>query len=343
MKHRLPAALLPLMLLLTGCRTGAEQELPTRTTELFAMDTYMTLKASGASAEAALDAASARIRALEEQFSVTSEISDLSRINHSNGMPVPIGNDTAIAVGTALAVGADTDYAVNIALYPLSRAWGFTTGSYQIPSEDTLKQLLPHTDCTKVILNDSVVIVPPACELDLGAVAKGYAGDQVLEVFQRNGIESGIVNLGGNVQALGSRPDGSKWTVGITDPAEPDKMLGTVSVTDCAVITSGNYERYFEGEDGKRYCHIIDPADGCPADNGLSSVTVIGKNGARCDALSTALFVMGPEKAAAYWRKEHSFGMILVTDDGRILVTEDIEPDFKPENGKSTEILHAAG
>lgn len=342
MKHSLSAALLPL-LMLTGCSAGAEQEQPTRTAELFAMDTYMTLKASGASAEEALDKACERIRALEAQFSPGSETSDLSRINHSGGLPVPVGRDTSVAIGTALAVGADTGYALNIALYPLSCAWGFPTDTYQIPKEDTLKELLTHTDCSKIILDDSVVIVPPTYELDLGAVAKGYTGDQVMKLFRDSGIESGIVNLGGNVQTLGNRPDGSQWSVGITDPAAPDSVLGTVDITNCSVITSGSYERYFEGEDGKRYWHILDPADGCPADNGLTSVTVIGDNGARCDALSTALFVMGTEKAAAYWKKEQSFDMILVTDDGRILVTDGIASDFHPADGKTAETLSHDG
>ena len=342
MKYRLLKAVLP-MLLLTGCAAEKAKEPPMRTAELFAMDTYMTLKASGEGAEAALDAASARIRELEELFSVTKEDSELNRINHSGGMPMPVSNDTPVAVGTALAVGRDTDYALNIALYPVVQAWGFTTGSYQIPSEETLRALLVNTDPKRIVLDGNVIFIPPEYQLDLGAVAKGYAGDQVTDIFTQYGITSGIVSLGGNVQALGTKPDGSRWTVGITDPAAPDSLLGTVAAADCAVITSGSYERFFEGEDGRRYWHILDPADGCPADSGLSSVTVIGKNGARCDALSTALFVMGTEKAAAYWKAERNFGMILVTDDGRILVTEDIASDLTTENGRETEVLHGDG
>jgi thiamine biosynthesis lipoprotein len=220
------------------------------------------------------------------------------------------------------------------------RAWGFTTGSYQIPARETLDTLLASADPKRITADGSVVVVPQGYELDLGAVAKGYTGDQVTEIFRQFGLTSGIVSLGGNVQALGTKPDGSKWTVGIADPEKPDSLLGKVEVEDCAVITSGSYERYFEGEDGKRYWHILDPADGCPADNGLSSVTVIGRNGARCDALSTALFVMGTEPAKTYWQKQRSFEMILVTDDGHIFVTEGIASDFRTENGKEAEILH---
>lgn len=339
MKKRLLAAVLPLMLL-AGCVPGGEQEPPTRTADVFAMDTYMTLKASGSRAEPALDAATERIHELETLLSVTRDDSDVSRINRAGGEPTIVAPDTAAVIRTAMDVAADTGNALDIALYPVLRAWGFTTGSYQIPSEETLQALLTHTDPEQITLEDYKVQVPEDYELDLGAVAKGYTGDQILEVFRQYGIKSGIISLGGNVQTIGLKPDGSRWTVGITDPAAPDSLLGKVSVKDCAVITSGNYERFFEGDDGKRYWHILDPANGRPAERGLSSVTVIGQNGARCDALSTALFVMGTDQATAFWREQRGFEMILVTDDGRILATEGIAPDLEVENGKQAEILH---
>ena len=142
------------------------------------------------------------------------------------------------------------------------------------------------------------------------------------------------MNLGGNVQALGSKTDGSKWKVGIQDPEGKEDYLGTLSIKDQAVITSGGYERYFE-EDGKTYHHIIDPRTGYPADSGLLSVTIVSSDGTLADGLSTSLFIMGKEEAIEYWR-DHSeeFDGILETEDGTLYVTEGIAEEFEAKGHK---------
>ena len=165
-------------------------------------------------------------------------------------------------------------------------------------------------------------------ELDLGAVAKGYTGDQLMALLAREGIASAIVELGGNVQALGTKPDGSPWRVAVRDPAG-DGSVGVVEVVDQAVVTSGGYERYFE-EDGVRYWHIIDPATGWPARSGLASVTVVGESGLLCDGLSTALFVMGREGALEHWRQHRDFEAVLVSEDGSVTITAGLEGRFTP-------------
>ncbi len=296
--------------------------------DFFAMDTYISLKACGRDAEAAVSEARDHIYTLEHTFSVTDETSDVWQINHAGGQPVNVSGDTVSVIRTALAMNRESGGAFSISLYPVLKAWGFTTGSYRIPQDSEIRDLLRYTDDTRIVVSDSTVAVPADMQLDLGAIAKGYAGDAVMEIMKRHRIDSAIVNLGGNVQALGSRPDGTAWTVGITDPFAPDSLIGTVAVRDKAVITSGHYERYFIGEDGRRYWHILDPADGRPADNGLASVTVIGVSGTRCDALSTALFAEGTQRAVEHWRESGNFEMILVTSDGGILLTEGIADDY---------------
>ena len=167
---------------------------------------------------------------------------------------------------------------------------------------------------------------PDGMELDLGAVAKGYTGDRVMERFRAAGVTSAIISLGGNVQALGTKPDGSLWQVAVQDP-EGSGYAAVLSVADKAVITSGGYERYFE-EDGKIYWHIIDPATGRPAENGLESVTIAADSGVLADGLSTALFVMGANKAAEYWRTNGGFDFILIDDGGTVTITEGLEDCF---------------
>lgn len=313
-------------ILLCSCQESASAtQQSSATADLFAMDTYMYLSAYGTQVHAALDAASTRISALETTFSVTNATSDVAHINSACGMPTNVSADTIAVLETALKIGAESDGALDITLYPLLRAWGFTTGHYQVPDETTIEELLSKTGFAQVVVSEHQVTVPPSVELDFGAVAKGYTGDAVLEIFRSYGISSALINLGGNVQTLGSKPDGTPWKVGIANPFAPDTQLATIAVSDCAVITSGNYERYFVGEDGTHYWHILDAQTGYPAQNGFISVTVIGKSGVLCDALSTAWFVLGREGAVSDWRRRHSdFEMLCVTEDGTIFVTEGI-------------------
>ncbi len=318
-----------MMPLLTACGNSADT---VHTADLFAMDTYMNIKAYGKDAEAAVTEAEARIRALEQTFSVTNDASDIRKINQADGHPVTVSADTVSVLQTAQEMHHESGGALRISLYPVLRTWGFTTGAYSVPEADEIAELLQNVDDTKISVDSQTVRCPAGMEIDLGAVAKGYTGDAVMEIMQAHHISSAIINLGGNVQTRGSKPDGSAWTVGITDPFAPDSLIGTVSVRDKAVITSGNYERYFTGEDGRRYWHILDPADGYPADNGLVSVTVIGSCGAECDALSTALFVEGTEQAVQHWRRNGDFEMILVTSDGELLLTEGIAADYTAKN-----------
>ena len=157
-------------------------------------------------------------------------------------------------------------------------------------------------------------------------IAKGYTGDQLIRLFRENGVTSALINLGGNVQTVGTKPDGTPWRIGVQSPFG-EGYLGTIEAKDEAVITSGGYERYFE-KDGQIFWHIIDPATGLPAKNGLLSVTVAGESGALCDGLSTALFVMGLEKAAAFWQSSGGFDAVFVTDDGSVYITEGLAERF---------------
>ena len=141
-------------------------------------------------------------------------------------------------------------------------------------------------------------------------------------------MTSGLVNLGGNAQVLGTKPDGSLWRVAVQSPDAEDEYLGVLETKDKAIITSGGYERYFE-KDGVTYHHIIDPSTGYPAENGLISVTIVSADGTLADGLSTSLFVMGKDKAVDYWRTHSDeFDMILLTDDEQLYVSEGIKDSF---------------
>ena len=330
------------ILLISGCsqkKEASDINMTSQTRDVFAMDTFMNMKAYGQNADIALSEAEKRILQLEEELSVTNESSDIWKIDHSDGKSVEVSDDTAIIINKAIEMGGRTGGALDITLYPVLKEWGFTTGDHKVPDEKTLKRLLENVDYSKVNIDGDTVSLPEDVEIDLGALAKGYTGDEIMKSMADNGISSAIVSLGGNVQALGTKPDGSNWKVAVRDPFAPDTDMCIIEISDKAVITSGNYERYFTADDGSVYWHILDPADGYPADNGLVSVTVIGDCGLDCDALSTALFVAGYDGARKLLKSDPSFDLILVSDDHRIYYTEGIADCFTNISSMEAEVI----
>lgn len=297
----------------------------------------MSMKAYGDNAQKALDDSRELIMRLESELSVTDEGSCIYELN-KNGKGT-VTDSAAVLINKAVEIGDRTGGALDISLYPVLKEWGFTTEDYHIPDDKILADLLSDVDYKSISISGNEVTLPENVQIDLGALAKGYTSDSIMKQMSSDGVDSAIVSLGGNVQAIGGKPDGSAWKVSVRDPFAPDTDMCIVEIKDKAVITSGNYERFFTGDDGKNYWHIIDPADGYPADNGLVSTTIIGESGLECDALSTAFFVAGKDKAVDYWRSDRSFDMILVSDDGKIYYTEGIADSFKNISSMEAEVL----
>lgn len=295
--------------------------------EFFGMDTHITFIAYGDRAGEALEEAENRMKELEGLWSVTDEGSDIYQLNHENGRSVTVSRETSEAVMYALEMAEKTDGSLEPTLYPVLTAWGFTTGENRVPEAEELAGLLTSVDYEKVTVQEDRIQMPEGMELDLGAVGKGYAGDIITALLEERGIASALLDIGGNIQAIGSRPDGSDWRLGIRSPFG-EGTLGVLSVSDRAVITSGNYERYFVDEDGREYGHIINPATGYPAENDLSAVTIVAVEGKQGDALSTAMFVKGLKGAESYWQEKRDFDMIAVTKEGEIYLTEGIRDAF---------------
>lgn len=334
MHYRLLPALCALALLFSACGTASpasgEQE---RSLGFFAMDTYMNIRAWGAD-----EALPAELEAvaldLEARLSVTREDSEVARLNREGS--AQLSEDTAGLLRRALALCAETGGALDVTVYPVVRAWGFTLGEEDraVPPPEELAELLSRVDYRAVTLEGNRAALPAGAELDLGAVAKGYTGDRMAAALRDAGVQHALLDLGGNIHTLGTKPDGSDWHVAIQDP-RGEGLLGVLSVSDRAVITSGGYERYFVDENGELWWHIMDPATGYPARNGLISVTVVGGEGLVCDALSTALFVMGPERASEFWRAHRDWDveLVLVTENGTVLLTPGLSDRFSLSSG----------
>ena len=321
MKKFLSLFLLPVLLITTACSRSVSQP---ETATFLAMDTTIDLTVYGDAA--LLDQVQAQVSALEDQISVTRPDSQVYAIN-ANGSGVLTGSAKEVMEG-ALDMCRRTDGALDLSIYPIVRAWGFTTGSYQVPPEEEIQALLPLVDYTRIQYDpaDGTVSIPAGMEIDLGSVGKGYAAGQAAQLLRDSGVTSALLNFGGNVQTVGCRPDGSPWQIAVKDPRGGTPMM-VLSIDDQAVVTSGGYERYFE-QDGQTYWHIMDPATGHPADSGLLSVTVVGRDGLVCDGLSTSLFVMGLEKAADLWAGSSDFEAVFVTGTGEIYLTEGLTGGF---------------
>ena len=294
--------------------------------DIFAMDTYMSLTAYGAKAEDAVTVAIHEIQRLDAMFSVGNTDSDVTTANMQGSATV--SDETAYLVEQSLEISRKTDGAFDITIYPVMELWGFTTKNYKVPQADELQETLKRVSYENVSLKDHELVLKNNAQIDFGGIAKGYTSSRVMQIFKEYGIEHGMVNLGGNVQTLGTKTDGTAWRVAIQSPQGGNQYLGILETSDQAVITSGGYERYFE-ENGVTYHHIIDPKTGYPSDSDLTSVTIVCADGTKADALSTSFFVMGLQKAESlYENTDLDFDVILLTKDNQIYISEGIAQNF---------------
>ncbi|HCA04663.1 MAG TPA: FAD:protein FMN transferase [Ruminococcaceae bacterium] len=329
-KTKLIALIICAVTVLASCAQGEKPQ----SLGFQAMDTFMQLSVYGA--DGAAEKIKNQITRLDRLLSPTFEKSDIYRLNR--GKSATVDELTAQAVEKSLEQCRATDGALDITVYPVVKEWGFISGNYKIPPRDRLDSLLKTVDYKNVEVNGGEITVKNNSELDMGASAKGFAADKAIELLKESGCKSALLNLGGTVAAYGKKPDGSKWRVGIANPDNSAGYIGYVACEDKIAATSGSYERYFTGGDGKTYCHIIDSKSGYPADNGVVSVTIVSDSGTKSDCLSTALFVMGKEKAADFHRKNGGFEYVILTGD-KAYVSKGLEDSFTLSSDKYEKII----
>ena len=219
--------------------------------------------------------------------------------------------------------------------------WGFDSGRYYVPTDEELWVDLARRAFDKMMLTSFpssgsyAVSFPEGTALSFGAVAKGCAADNAIKAMRNVGVTSGIVSLGGNVQTLGVKPDGSFWNVAVQDPNNTSSYVGVLSVGETAVVTSGTYQRFFI-QNGKTYHHLINPENGRPINNTLKSVTIVCEDGTLSDCLSTAMFVLGQSKALNYWRQYGGFDMVLINNEDEIICTKGLIEKFTLTNTNYT-------
>lgn len=337
MKKAIHGCLWCLPLLLSAALLCAFQKNAYTEHDFFAMNTYVSVKANGASNKE-LKSVQALVESLEKTYSRTDPASEIYRINASE--ETTVSASCAALLDRAFQAAATTDGAFQPCLGALTELWDIT-GAKHLPSDGEIAAVLPYTACTMFDISGTTVTKKDArAKLDLGAAVKGYAAEEALRQLQAGGVADAMISLGGNIAVCGNaenRNDG--WVIGVRSPYFPETLALTFSCTDRVIAVSGDYERYFE-KDGVRYHHIFDSSTGKPARSGLRSTVVIAEDGFVSDMLSTALFVMGAEKAAAFYESGvYDFEAVLFADDGTVLATDGILeslhllPDAKTENG----------
>jgi hypothetical protein len=303
--------------------------------EIFALDTAITLKVYGSKRDEVLKKLEDKINELDDMLSTGKETSEVSRLNR--GGEAVLSPTMANLVKRSLDIYKKTDGLFDITIYPLMELWGFPTKNYRVPSEKEIEEKLKLVGSDKIDFNEEtrkISFKNKGMEIDFGGIGKGYITDELVKILTDEKVESAIINLGGNVFGFRKKPDGSLWNIAIRDPNEPDKYMAAIRLEDSAVITSGGYERYFE-ENGIIYHHILDPRTGKPSESGLKSVSIISKDGTLADALSTSLFIMGEEKAVKYWKENGSnFDILLMTNDNRLIVSAGIKDKVISDNYK---------
>ena len=263
----------------------------------FCLDTICTVTIYDSDDESLLEDSFKLIRSYEKQLSATVSGSDIYRINEAGGEFVRVSEETAELIEDAVHISELTRGAFDITIYPVSLLWDFKSGKASLPDEAALKEALSHVGYEKIEIDkNNVRLSDPEAKIELGAIAKGFIADKVAEFLKEKGVTSALINLGGNVVAVGGAVDGSAFRIGIKKPFdESNEVLKVLEIRDQSAATSGIDERYFD-LNGELYYHILDTKTGYPARSGVSQVTVTSASSERADILSTVLFVLGEEE-----------------------------------------------
>ena len=320
-----------LVFLLTGC-SGISAE-PTSYTGT-AFDSVIALKIYDRVDEDVMNHCITMCSDFENKFSRTIETSEIARINSAGGAPVTVSNDTLELIRQGIYYGDLSDGAFDITIGAVSRLWDFKDENPSVPMADAVTEALSHVNYKNIIISgNTVTLKDPKAAIDVGGIAKGYIADKVTQFLEAAGVRSAIVDLGGNIVAIGGKAEALinaegepiAFKIGIKDPQSASGgLIGTIPAADKTVVTSGTYERYFVA-DGKKYHHILNSKSGMPTDTDVLSVTIISEKGhsADCDALSTGCLALGVEKGMSLVQSIEDTEAIFVDTDGQIHLTSE--------------------
>lgn len=327
------------ILLLSGCSDNIKNEKVFSDTR-FMLGTYITIQIFDHGSDELLDEAFSVLISIENSMSTSIESSDISLLNINAGKKaVQVTKDTAYVLNKAIYYSEISEGIFDISIGPLVNLWSIGHGAFEVPNLDEIKNVLTYIDYTKISIHNGEIYLAENMSIDLGAIAKGFAADKVSELLVQNRVNSAIINLGGNIKVLGSKITGDPYNIGIQNPFDTrNEYLGILSIRNKSVVSSGDYERYFE-VDGKRYHHIFDKTTGFPVETNVASVSVITPFGIDGDALSTIFFSMDVDEGFRLAKQLGDISLIYVTKDKIVYLSGNIEDNFKLTNSTFSQVM----
>jgi FAD:protein FMN transferase len=302
---------------------------------LLALGTMNVISAYGKNSRQAVDAACARVQEIHDRMSVYDKGSDVAKINENSGREAQkIHPDTFSLLKRSMEFSELSGGAFDITIRPLTELWGFGKNQNHIPTRDEIQRALPLVNYRDLLLDErhcTAYLVKAGQSIDLGGIAKGYAADEVRRILQEHGVINALINLGGNIVAMGCREDSNPWRIGIQNPLSArGEYIGTLEASDKTIVTSGSNEQFFI-RNGVRYHHIIDPRTGYPADSDLLSVTVLCSSSTDADALTTGIFVSGISDSMTLLKSADAQA-IFIMQNKDLFLTEGLQSTFKRSN-----------
>ncbi|MGG7176965.1 FAD:protein FMN transferase [Clostridium paraputrificum] len=308
---------------------------PLSKTEYF-MGTVVTVTLYDNQDEEIINKAFNRVKEIEELVSINTTGTELDAVNENAGIaPVKVSHDTFTIVKKGLEYSKLTDGYFDITVGPLVKLWSIGLPEAKVPTQAEIDESLRYIGYSDLELNEAeqtIYLKKKGMLIDLGGIAKGYTADEVATILKEEGVTKGIVDLGGNVYALGEKAENTPWKIGVQNPSETrGEIVGSLTLENKSIVTSGIYERFIE-KDGKKYHHILSSFNGYPYENEIAGVTIISDTSMDGDALSTSVFAMGVDKGLEFINTQKDIEAIFVTKDNKIYLSEGAQEIFKLTN-----------
>ncbi len=336
MKRNLVYIIILLFILLTGCTLSSK---PISKTNII-MGTIVDITIYNPVKEKVFESAFNRLKEIEAKMSINLEKSEAIEINKNAGKSgVKVSEDTFYVIKKGLYYSNLSKGKFDITIGPLVKLWGIGSENAKVPHSEEINKTLKLINYNDLFLNENekkIILNKENMMLDLGAIAKGYAADEVVKVLKEEGIKNAIISIGGNVMTLGENPNGHLWQIGIQDPLSTrGNYVGILKAKDLSIVSSGIYERFLE-VDNKKYHHILDTKTGYPVENNLLSVTIINKSSIDGDSLSTTAFAMGLKEGFNLIQSMQNTDAVFITKDKKVYITKGIKNQFTITNNEYT-------
>ena len=301
-------------------------------TEFF-MGTVVTITIYDKDKEYVLEEAFNMIKRVEEAISVNIENTEVNKLNNNAGkQEIKLSDISYEIIESALNYSRESNGQYDLTIGPLVELWSIGNEKAKVPTRDEIVKTKELVDYKKVRISEdtkSIFLEEENMKIDLGSIAKGYAADKVADIMRAEEVQRAIIDIGGNIYALGQKDEGERWTIGIQNPFDTrGEVVGSIGINNQSVVTSGIYERFIE-EDGKKYHHILNPKTGYPYENDIAGVTIIADKSIDADALSTIVFTKGIEKGIKYIEEKENIEAIFISKDKDICLTSGLRKNFE--------------